>query len=110
MENDLKKTGTLKKLWGTHGKFTKYLSVGGLLLTTAILPFMAVGAKDLNPEAGLLDIGTHFYGSAFNIAAENFAPGWSIILNESFKAVASLTADIFMPGSGTILSAVSPAI
>ena len=110
MENNLKQTGTLTKLWGAHGKFTKYLSIGGLLLTTAILPLMAVGAKASDPSAGLLDIGTHFYSSAFNIAAENFAPGWGIILNETFKAVASITTEVFVPGSGAVLNTISPAI
>lgn len=101
MENKLNKKGALKTAWQTHGKFTKYLSAGGLLLTACFLPTAAVNAVTLNPEAGVLDVAGQFYGTAFNAAANNFIPGWSIILTETF----SVFADTIIPGLGRGISA-----
>lgn len=106
MENDLKKKGTLKKLWAAHGKFLKWASIGGLLLTCAFLPSAAVAAQaalGTTKTASLLDVGKQFYSTAFNKAADNLIPGWGVILKGTFNTVASVVTPIvglITPGIG----------
>lgn len=108
MNPDLSKKGTLSSLWKAHSNVVKYLSLGGLLLTCCFLPTAAVhAAQAVGAAPGLLDIGGQFYSTAFNNAAQNFIPGWVIILNEMLR----LTTDVILPSISALVSGIaSPAL
>ena len=60
MEQQQTETSLLKKAWQTHGKFTKYASGMGLIVTCCILPMSAVKAVSKNADANIIDVAGSF--------------------------------------------------
>ena len=106
MEQQQTETSLLKKAWQTHGKFTKYASGMGLIVTCCILPMSAVKAVSKNADANIIDVAGEFYSTAFNTAAENFVPGWGFILSNILGGI----TDIIAPGLGAVVESTANAL
>jgi hypothetical protein len=97
MENDLKQKGTLTSLWQAHGKFTKYISLGGLLLTCCFLPTAAATVAATTPNFNLLNVLGQFYTMAFTAASNNFVPGMEAIGQATINSAETI-ANALTPG------------